>query len=673
MNKTFCTILFSTLCIMFSPKLYAQEDSVMQSVNLDSIIVRGNLYNSDIKTSKDGSILWNMRMMEDLPKILGNADPIHFAQTLPGIQTNAEYQSGIHIQGCESSHNYISIGNVPIYNVNHLLGFFSTFNASHFPTLRINKQMPLNDANRLGGTMSMQLPTEIAEKAEGEFSIGLISSQGTMRMPLSQRTNLTLSLRASYLNYLYGSWLKIDGSQMKYSFYDINATITHNINDKNKLLIDFYGGNDNGEFFEGNYLADMRAKWGNTMGAVHWIYENEKAKITNTIYCTSYHNDLNLYLPNMRYDVPSHITDIAYKSNINTTHWNAGIDILFHNIQPQSLNYESEFDINSEPTSKQHSVESSAYAEYTLSPLRNVNTSAGLRATVYFIDKQKFYSADPTASVKFDNHYIQLSAAYSIHHQYMFQTGFTDAGLPTEFWMSANKTHRPQYGHGPNISASTFLFNRKYQICVDIYYKWLYNQIEYNGSILDCVNTKYDIDNALIHGKGYNYGFNILLNKCSGKLNGWMSYAYTRARRKFKEPEFTGYFPANHERPHEFNAVVNYGISPRWNICTTFTCASGTPFTAPVSLSMINNNIVCEYGEHNSNRLKPYIRLDLSINYKWKPRFAKECAVNISFYNLTSRSNDLFYRIKTKENSFAYRPISFVLKILPSISFFCKI
>lgn len=672
MNRLFSTTLCLTLCVLSSTSLCAQEDK-MQSVNLDSIVVRGNRYTSDIKTGNDGSITWNMKMMEDLPKILGNADPIHFAQMLPGIQTNAEYQSGIHIQGSESSHNYISIGNVPIYNVNHLLGFFSTFNASHFPTLKISKQIPLSEANRLGGALSMQLPTDIAKKTEGEFSVGLISSQGTVQMPISPRTNLTLSLRASYLNFLYGRWLKVDGSQMKYSFYDVNATLVHHIDQKNKLVFDFYSGNDIGKFFEGSYLADIKAKWGNIMGAVHWIHDSGSTRITNTAYCTSYHNDFSLCMPSMSYDMPSYITDIAYKGNISSPHWNAGIDVSFHHIQPQSLDYESELNIGSGATSKQHSVETSAYGEYTLSPLRNVKTSAGLRATVYGIDKQRFYSIDPTASVVFDNHHIQLRAGYTFHHQYLFQTGFTDAGLPTEFWLSVNATHRPQYGHGPNISASTFLFNRKYQICIDAYYKWVFHQMEYSGSILDCINKQYDIDNVLVHGKGYNCGFSIMLNKCTGKLNGWVSYAYTRARRKFEEPELTGSFPANHERPHEINTVVNYSVSPHWNICATFTGASGTPFTAPTSLSLINNNIVCEYGKHNSNRLKPYMRLDLSINYKWKPRFAKECAVNLSFYNFTSRSNDLFYRIKVKEQGFVYAPVSFILNMLPSISYFCKI
>ena len=51
----------------------------------------------------------------------------------------AEYDAGLHIQGCDNSHNLISIEGVPVYNASHLLGFFSTFNPSHFSRMSITK------------------------------------------------------------------------------------------------------------------------------------------------------------------------------------------------------------------------------------------------------------------------------------------------------------------------------------------------------------------------------------------------------------------------------------------------------------------------------------------------------------------------------------------------------
>ena len=41
--------------------------------------------------------------------------------------------------------------------------------------------------------------------------------------------------------------------------------------------------------------------------------------------------------------------------------------------------------------------------------------------------------------------------------------------------------------------------------------------------------------------------------------------------------------------------------------------------------------------------------------------------------NATGRDNSLFYRIKKRnDGAFAYRPVSFVFGLLPSLSYFCK-
>ena len=106
-------------------KVYAQIDTMAYS--LDTVSVTAKRHTSYIRGNMNESIRWNMDMLHDLPKILGNADPIHYTQLLPGVQTCSEYNSGLYIQGCDNAHNLVSIEGVPIYNASHLLGFFSIF------------------------------------------------------------------------------------------------------------------------------------------------------------------------------------------------------------------------------------------------------------------------------------------------------------------------------------------------------------------------------------------------------------------------------------------------------------------------------------------------------------------------------------------------------------------
>lgn len=668
-----CFILTSLFVFACIP-VFSRDTVSTRSTSLDSLVVVGHRYTSPIRETKDGRVLWKMAELVALPKILGNADPIRYMQMLPGIGTNAEMQSGIHIQGCDNSHNVVSINGVPIYNVNHLMGFFSTFNASHFSTMSIQKNLSVSSLpNRLGGGVDMMFGEEQPEKVSGELAVGLISSQGTLKLPLSRKTTLTLSLRVAYLNLLYGRWLKTESSQVKYSFSDYNLTLRHRFNRRHTLTVDFYAGRDAGGMEESGYLSCMRANWGNIMGAIHWTYKGDTYRMNHTLYVTNYHNIFRLSMQDQDYALRSNITDLGYRGQAEYGRWNVGGDVIWHGIQPQLLDTRNTYNISNQKPLRQNTVEASLFADYSLPLISCLMMKFGVRTTLYGVRDCFRGNVDPSVSLLYDKDTWSISASYYLRHQYLFQTGFTNAGFPTEFWVSSDVDNRPQYVHGCNLATQLALFRGRYRLSVEAFYKRLYNQVDYQGNILDLVNKEYNLNGSLIHGHGNNIGFNIMLNKCTGNLRGWLAYSYTHASRRFNELSGQRSYPASHDRPHEFNAVVSYNVSGHWSFGGCLAFASGTPFTAPVSVEFINGCVVSQYGEYNGNRLKAYFRLDVSADYKWKSRGGVEQGVNISLYNVTCRRNDLFYRITTREdNAFAYRPLSFYLPILPSVSYSCK-
>lgn len=673
--RLFHTVTTLIVLCAFSASVSAQEPEKAWSLYLDTVTVKGNSFTSTVMNRTDGGLVWNMQLMDNLPKILGNADPMHYVQMLPGIQTNNEFKSGVNIQGCDQSHNLLTIGGVPIYNVSHLLGFFSTFNPSHYPMFTLYKSPPFAGAgNRLGGVLDMEASDEVADSVNGEYSIGLISSQGTLRAPLGRRTMLTASLRGSYVNLLYSRWLRADNQQIKYSFYDVNATLVHHIDQHHTLSLDFYGGNDDVSLSERHYSADMADKWGNTMGAVHWQFSKDKRfKARSTVYVTSYHNKFRLTMQDATFELPSSITDLGLKGLAEWQQFSCGLEAVWHDIHPQSLLSSGSYNISSGTTDVVHSLECSVFANY-LQPLSSTcSLRGGLTASIYHQLTSTFQAIDPSISVIYSNNLLQMTATYALRHQYLFQTGFSNIGLPSEFWLSCDENCKPQYVHDWSLNFAAYLLDRRYRLSADVFYKRLFHQIEYSGSVLDFVNTLYDLDQQLLYGKGENYGFSFMINKCSGKLTGWLSYAYTRARRTFNQKKAQGDYSANHERPHEVNAVAICTLNPHWSLGATFVYASGTPFTAPESISLINRNLMIKYGEHNSSRLKPYCRTDFSVNYKWKNRWSRENGLNLSLYNAIAHRNELFYYIRhTDEGSFSYHPVSFMLDILPSVSYFCK-
>lgn len=666
-----CILLFG-LCTLSSPA-FAQEDESVRTSALDSVTVRSFRYKSPVRAGAEGVTVWDMSEMSLLPQLLGQADPMHYAQMLPGIQTNNEYRSGINMEGCESQHNFVSIEGVPIYNASHLLGFFSTFNASHFPAMAVSRGVvSAASPNRLGGQMEMRHDTVMPRTVGGILSPGLISSQGTVRLPVGPRTAVTASLRVSYINLLYGRWLRSDDLQVKYTFYDANVSVLHRLNDRHTLLFDSYYGGDGGGFSETNFSADLRVKWGNRMGAAHWLYGRGDWRSKTTAYVSQYRNRLGVDLEGMSFRLPSGITDIGLK---NSTEWkglHAGFDVVRHDIRPQSLEHEGDFNMTDGYTPPMRSCEASLWANYEYPLARNMKLSGGIRGSLFACEGKVYGAADPSLRWLYNNYVMHFSVTYALRHQYLFQTGFSDSGLPTEFWMSAGRDFRPQYAHEVSVSGGSYLFNRRFRCSADLFYRRLYHQLAYKGSILDYANTAYDISRSLMHGRGENYGFTLMLNKCSGSLTGWIGYTYTHARRSFDETGRRKAYPASHERPHELNVVAVYAIGRHWNLGGTFVYASGTPFTAAQSILLLNGNLILKYGEYNACRLHPYLRLDLSANYKWKGRRRSEQGINFSLYNATARDNELFYYLRVGKGAFRYRPVVFKLHLLPSVSYYCK-
>ena len=131
-NSYTLVLALFVLCLFVTDRAQAQDDTRVYAI--DTLVVSAKRTTSYLKGNANQEIQWDMNMMHHLPKILGNADPMHYTQLLPGVQTNSEYNSGLYVQGCDNSHNLVAIEGVPIYNASHLLvyGFF-TFGTACFP------------------------------------------------------------------------------------------------------------------------------------------------------------------------------------------------------------------------------------------------------------------------------------------------------------------------------------------------------------------------------------------------------------------------------------------------------------------------------------------------------------------------------------------------------------
>lgn len=664
-------IYTSFIIICCALQLHAQNDSAVFKLDstVFSILKSKSLLHQDIGKA---TYLHTDSLIR-IPSLLGNADPVRFVSLLPGVQTGTEIDAGLHIQGCEHSQTMVSSFGVPIYGAMHLLGLFSVFIPSHYNTLSYSTYN--TSVNRLGGHLDLVPKDDIPKSFTGEVSAGLISAQSTLRFPLGQKSALSISGRQSWLNLLYGRYMRwSDYNSFKYGFRDGNLTWFFAPDKKNRLWLDFYGGKDKWHYDSFEKGMDLKMTWGNYTGALHWVHDSGDIELKQSLFCTSYYSRIGIDHDYFDLDMPSDILTCGYKASLCFGRTTAGIETDLHLIRPQIITVHEGFSKNDGKEEKQKACELTWHIRHEIPLGLSWNAAAGCKLHGY-IDPEGWFrpGASPFGEIFFTSlNGLRIHFAGGLQRQYLFQTGLSNIGLPFEFWFAAGKLSPPQTSVFGNLSLSKKIFREKYSVSAELFYRKLKNQVEYIGSFFDLKSKNYSIENSILKGSGENYGLSLLLIKATGKWTGWIGYTLSRSLRRFNEPSYPEVYPSYHERIHELNLVLT-GNFRKWNVGIDAVAASGAPYTRLNAIYTIGGQPVGRFGTHNGSRMRPYIRLDFSLTYFFSKNKGKENGMILSVYNANGRKNDLHYAIEAKENkSFAYKSSYNNIIFLPSLGYFHK-
>ena len=121
-----------------------------------------------------------VEQIEMLPVILGEVDIQKTLQLLPGVQAGLEGASGLYVRGGRSDQNLILLDGVPLYNPNHVFGFFSVFNSSAIKQVELIKGgFPARYGGRLSSVVCAgQRPDQVGSNPTGARIGGAISKDG---------------------------------------------------------------------------------------------------------------------------------------------------------------------------------------------------------------------------------------------------------------------------------------------------------------------------------------------------------------------------------------------------------------------------------------------------------------------------------------------------------------
>ena len=435
------------------------------STTLQTVTVRADRISSH-RSSQMSAIDVPVENIKSVPVLFGETDVLKALQLLPGVQSGTEGMSGIYVRGGGPDQNLFLLDGVPLYNVNHLGGFFSAFNADAIKNVTLYKgSFPARFGGRLSSVLDITTNDGNDKKLHGNATIGAIAAKVNLEGPLyKDKTTFNVSLRRTYFDILAQPAIMSIGAMEDgrlnagYYFYDLNAKVTHRFSDRSRLIGSWYSGDDkiyarmSYDYAYDNSSGEEKMKmgynWGNLVGSLRWNYEiNPQLFMNLTGAYTRYRNDINVGIEEYDYNynnVDYYKAEMYYKSGIrditakvdfdyqpnpdNTVKF--GGNVIHHIFQPDVTGNRMEEGDNGGGTvydtvlgeSRVHANEISAYIEddWTISEAFKINS--GINLTGFMVQGKFYPSLQPRLSGRWmlsDD--LSVKAGYSYMTQYMHQ------------------------------------------------------------------------------------------------------------------------------------------------------------------------------------------------------------------------------------------------------------
>lgn len=716
------------------------------SASLQEVVITGQSNDKQsVLSTQMGALEINQQTIRSTPVMFGEADIIKTLQLTPGVSAGTEGTAGMYVRGGNVDENLFLIDGNPVYQINHIGGIFSAFNPEAISGMDFFKSgFPSRYGGRLSSVVDVHTKEGNMKEYHGSASIGLISGNLNFEGPIiKDRTSFNIGLRRTWLDVLSAPAVAIankitkkDGTRLRarYAFHDLNLKVNHIFNDRSRMYLSLYNGNDvlkggSTDFPDQdsdnnyNYDSDVSLRWGNIMATAGWTYVfNNRlfGKVSGVF--TRYHSRLR----NTEHDVVGNEGDEDYSDSFRENETNTGItdfglrtsfdympasahhirfggDYLVHRFHPEynrsvayEKNEETSVEIGQEfANDLLWGHEAGVYAEddWTLSSAVRLN--AGLRFSLFNVQGKTYTGLEPRVSLRWlldDN--LSFKASYSRMNQYVHLISNSFISLPTDAWMPVTRKLKPLISD--QVSAGFYYnLNKEYNFSVEGYYKTLDNLLEYRDGHT-FTPSFVNWEDKLTAGEGRSYGAEFMVRKETGRTTGWVGYGLSWSDRQFDELNQGARYPARFDNRHKLNIVVMHKISPKVELSAAWSYASGNHVTLSLENyyengtgSPTNNDnhymdaseSIDYYEGRNNYQLPAYHRLDLGIKI-YRPKKKGRMGIwTVSIYNVYSRMNPFMIYKSDKtvpdpgssygKNVPVFKTIG-IMPIIPSISYTYK-
>lgn len=701
---------------------------------LEEVVVYGDKAETGITATQMSAMDVPLNILKNTPSLLGEADVMKTIQMLPGVQAGTEGSAGVYVRGGGPDENLILLDGIPLYNVDHVFGFFSVFTPEAVKKVSFFKgSFPARFGGRLSSVIDVRTNDGDMHNYHGAIGIGLLSSKIQLEGPIWKgKTSFHISGRRSYLD-LVAKPFFADGDDLGYFFYDLNAKINHKFSDKSRLFLSFYNGKDqfHSKFSESDddfkSEDEVKLNWGNALAALRWNYIFSPRLFSNTtVAFTRYrfrveteYMDYSIsknvdYKQNSQYS--SGIKDWAYRMDFDyyplpKHHVKFGAGYLYHDFKPEVESSrvrnkekgqapDTTYSNMSNPNIFAHEI--SVYAEDNWDVTPRLSVNAGLHFSLFNVKNSTYTSAQPRLSARYQlTDDVALKASYTKMNQYIHLLSSYTITLPTDLWVPATDQIKPMRTHQYSLGGY-YTGIKGWEFSAEGYYKNMRNVLEYKDGAT-FLGVSHNWEEKVEMGRGRAYGLELMAQKTTGKTTGWLAYTLAKSERKFDEAGINGgeWFPYRYDRRHHINLTLNHKFSDRIDIGATWEFYTGgtTTLGEEKSIIILPNDVGSYYmpwdfyssyyglygpphdgpslGEvnyiknRNNYRMPSSHRLNIGINFRKKKKHG-ERIWNFSVYNIYNAMNPTYiYRgMKYYSDGSAAKPIVKKVTILPLIPSF---
>ncbi len=639
-----------------SPYLEVEIEEI--SLELQEVFITDNKSQS-IYSSQMSVNTITAKEIKNIPAFFGEPDILKILQLKPGIQSSGEGSNGIFVRGGGADQNLVLLDEAPIYNANHLFGFFSVFNADIVRSVDIYKGgFGANYGGRLSSIIDIKLKDGNKKKFSASGGIGLISSRLTLEAPLQKnKSSLFVSARRTYAEIFTKALNRRNEGNSNYDpipdyyFYDLNIRADYFINANNKVFVNFYHGRDLFQF--GRRGFNFMLDWGNTALTTKWNHIfNKRLSMNNSLVYSSYDYKIQNKILDFGFVIQSKVNDVQYKSDfeyeINSRNrmffGGAFINRDYTIGRLRGGSNDDSVSINAGTIKRANEYAIYLGTEHDIAARWRLTN--GIRLSGTNNGNINYNRLEPRFSVRYIiNENLSGKASFASMTQYIHLATNTGASLPTDIWYPTSKLVKPEKANQWATGISYLFFKQKYVLSYEFYYKTLTNQIDFKDGAQLLVNP--NLEDEFVFGRGWAYGNELYLEKKKGKTTGWISYTLAWAWRQFDQINYGRRFRPKNDRRHDISVVIMHQLNRRISISATWVFGSGSLITLPVGKMVFQGiegtsyQVVPDYRERNNYRMAPYHRLDLGMVYKFSHK-SGESDLTFSIFNAYNRRNPYF-------------------------------